>query len=97
MAIHSSLTFKGHRTNTPSLKTLVSAADLQACQLTLLDSIGAVFRTQSSFYNEVFFTKVVNSYKSLTNFAEIVDVRLGSQFIFSVEWLLDRSCQLNNF
>ena len=57
LAIHSSLTFKGHRTNTPSLKTLVSAADLQACQLTLLDSIGAVFRTQSSFYNEVFSRK----------------------------------------
>ena len=39
LAIHSSLTFKGHRRNIPSLKILVSAADLQAYQIILLDSI----------------------------------------------------------
>ena len=50
--IHSSLTYKGHMRETPSLKILLSVIDLKACQITLLDSIRAVFITQSSYNDE---------------------------------------------
>ena len=52
-AIHSSLTYKKHMRDTPSLKNLVSAINLWAYQITLLDSIRGILRTQSSFYDEV--------------------------------------------
>ena len=63
LPIHSSLTYKRHMTDTPSLK--VSAINLQACQITLLDSIRSVLRTQSSFYNEVLSQKYLGTKKFL--------------------------------
>ena len=42
---------------TPSLKILVSASNLQACQITLPYRIRGVFRTQSSFYDKVLLRK----------------------------------------
>ena len=39
--------------DTPDLKILVSAINLQAYQITLLDRIRGVLRTQQSFYDEV--------------------------------------------
>ena len=53
LPIHFSfLTYKGHMRDATSLKILVSAIDLWACQLTLLDSIRGLFRTQWSLYDE---------------------------------------------
>ena len=54
----------------PSLKTLGSAINLYACQITLLDSIGDVLRIQSSFFDEVLSQKQLAATKSLTNFTE---------------------------
>ena len=53
LPIYSSLTNKGEMRDTPSLEILVSAIDLKICEITLLDSIRDVFRTHSSFYEEV--------------------------------------------
>ena len=53
LSIHFSLTYKKNLRDTPSLKILVSAIDLSACQITLLDSIRGVLRTQSRFYDEI--------------------------------------------
>ena len=52
--------------DTPSLKILVSAIN----QITLLDSIRGILRTQSSFYDKVLSQKILTAKKSLTNFAE---------------------------
>ena len=60
--IHSSfLTYKGHMRDTPSQKILVSEIDLQLYQA-LLDSTGGIFRTQSSFYNELISLKLLTAY-----------------------------------
>ena len=59
-------------TDTPTLKIMVSTINLQACQVTLLDSIRGILRTQSSFYDEVLSQKMLTDKKSLTNFAENV-------------------------
>ena len=56
--------------DTRSLKILVSAINLQACQITLLDSIRGILRTQSSFYDEVLSQKKLMAKKPFTNFAE---------------------------
>ena len=58
--------------DTPSLKILVSATNLYACQVTLLDSIRGILRTQSSFYDEVFSQSKLKDKKPLSNFAENV-------------------------
>ena len=57
-------------TDTPTLKIMVSTINLQACQVTLLDSIRGILRTQSSFYDKVLSQKILTAKKSLTNFAE---------------------------
>ena len=56
--------------DTPNLKILVSAINLQTCQITLLDSIRGVLRTQLSFYDENFSRKKPTAKNSLTNFLE---------------------------
>ena len=43
LPVHSSLTYKSHMSDKPSLKILVSAINLQAYQITLLDNIRGVF------------------------------------------------------
>ena len=70
--LHSSLTYQRHISDTTSLKILVSAINLKACQITLLYSIRGVLRTQSSFYDEVLSRKYLTTKKSLTNFTENV-------------------------
>ena len=70
LPIHSSLTYKRHMRDTPSLKILVSAIKLWACQITLLDSIRGMLRTQSSFYDEALLQKQLTAKTSLTDFAE---------------------------
>ena len=56
--------------DTPSLKILVSAINIQACQITLLDSITGILRTRSSFYDEVLSQNKLMAKKSLSYFAE---------------------------
>ena len=70
LPVHSSLTYKRHMRDTPSLKILVSAIKLWACQITLLDSIRGMLRTQSSFYDEALLQKQLTAKTSLTDFAE---------------------------
>ena len=57
-------------TDTPTLKIMVSTINLQACQVTLLDSIRGILRTQSSFYDEALSRRQLTAKKSFTNFAE---------------------------
>ena len=56
--------------DTPSLKILVSAINLCACQIALLDSIRGILRTQLSFYDEVLSQNKLTAKKSFSNFAE---------------------------
>ena len=57
-------------TDIPKLKIMVSTINLQAYQVTLLDSIRGILRTQSSFFDEVLSQNKLPAKKSLTNFAE---------------------------
>ena len=54
----------------PNRKILVSAINLQAWQITLLDNIRGILKTQLSFYDEVLAQKRLTAKKSLTNFPE---------------------------
>ena len=65
----------------------------------MLDSIRGLFSTQLSFYDEVPTRKqlTTQSPQLISQKSSILEVRLGSKYTMSIELLLDRFDQSNNF